>query len=795
MEKERQALVLTSVSKQKKKLVPVMIDGLFLWCYLSGITVWLISTFRLEASPVICLLAEAGIAAAAQGIHLGKKRMQFLMTEIWYLILALYAVVFRGLFLSGIHVFCNQAAEVVGVRFPYLFPAWSVTVAESMEQAALAGALIWFAALLMLPAYELVKRGNRLFLGIQLAALLIFQMMTGITPGLAADGYALVTLLAVWIRGNGEGFPEQFGRGALLESVLTETIGIGILAAAGMLVLTRLPLAGNQVVASWKSALVQATEKLCHDGGNHTLPEGDFKNLGSFEPKEETVLEVTMSKPESYYLRGFVGSVYTGTGWKQTDGGTLWKSRDLFYWLHKENFFGQEELGDAAVSLDPSVAEEEKNQITIVNQTGSSNYIYVPYELQSAAGSWMRTELEKQKIGDAGILADGLKGSRSYSYEALSNQVTKYPRYAEALYEEDTLDEAGKAYQEKEAYYNEFVYQTYLEIPETLRGDLYDLFGAAETGEGKKHLEYAEAKQKILYLLTSSYEDTRELPSSWNGSDFIRDFLVNDKAGYSVHFASAAVMMFRYFGIPARYVEGYLLTPEDAVSMEPDVPYAVDDTHAHAWVEYYQDGVGWLPFEITPSYLTAMAQADEYQDISGIAGDSAVPDDTNEEEQEEDQVPSENEPQKTIDWVLVFLVLLIIGISLFVLIMIGFLIWLILQRRKSRRAKEMFRSEDSRLAVRALFAYIMNILSVAGLKVQNRSLYSYAKAVEKLFDPQTADAYRAVVAVRQKAVYSEQEISEEERQLLAAFKDQLWNRIYTEGRLIQRLQLKYIYFL
>ena len=67
--------------------------------------------------------------------------------------------------------------------------------------------------------------------------------------------------------------------------------------------------------------------------------------------------------------------------------------------------------------------------------------------------------------------------------------------------------------------------------------------------------------------------------------------------------------------------------------------------------------------------------------------------------------------------------------------------------------------------------------------------------MEKLFDPQTAEAYRAVAAIRQKAVYSEHEITEEERQFLAAFKDQLWNRIYTEGRLIQKLQLKYIYFL
>ena len=76
------------------------------------------------------------------------------------------------------------------------------------------------------------------------------------------------------------------------------------------------------------------------------------------------------------------------------------------------------------------------------------------------------------------------------------------------------------------------------------------------------------------------------------------------------------------------------------------MPYAVDDTHAHAWVEYYQDGVGWLPFEITPSYLNTMARADEYQDISGISGDSASPENDNEDQQDEDQVPAEDEARR-----------------------------------------------------------------------------------------------------------------------------------------------------
>ena len=41
------------------------------------------------------------------------------------------------------------------------------------------------------------------------------------------------------------------------------------------------------------------------------------------------------------------------------------------------------------------------------------------------------------------------------------------------------------------------------------------------------------------------------------GKDFIEYFLYENKRGYCAHYASAATMIFRAMGIPARYVEGY----------------------------------------------------------------------------------------------------------------------------------------------------------------------------------------------------------------------------------------------
>lgn len=48
--------------------------------------------------------------------------------------------------------------------------------------------------------------------------------------------------------------------------------------------------------------------------------------------------------------------------------------------------------------------------------------------------------------------------------------------------------------------------------------------------------------------------------------------------GYSVHYATAAVLMLRYCGVPARYAEGYYLSGQDAASGEQT--FELDETHA-----------------------------------------------------------------------------------------------------------------------------------------------------------------------------------------------------------------------
>lgn len=102
--------------------------------------------------------------------------------------------------------------------------------------------------------------------------------------------------------------------------------------------------------------------------------------------------------------------------------------------------------------------------------------------------------------------------------------------------------------------------------------------------------------------------------------DFVNYFLTDKRKGYCAHYASSAVLILRYMGIPARYAEGYAIDAteiaEDAERIEADaadyyegtslfpqsfvVSYDASDGNAHAWVEVYNENLGWYPVEVTP---------------------------------------------------------------------------------------------------------------------------------------------------------------------------------------------------
>ncbi|MGD0998534.1 MAG: transglutaminase-like domain-containing protein [Thermoleophilia bacterium] len=72
-------------------------------------------------------------------------------------------------------------------------------------------------------------------------------------------------------------------------------------------------------------------------------------------------------------------------------------------------------------------------------------------------------------------------------------------------------------------------------------------------------------------------------------------FLFDTKTGYCQHFAGTMAVLVRFNGIPARVAVGFttgVLAGRDT--------YVVRRTDAHAWVEVYFPGIGWVDFDPTP---------------------------------------------------------------------------------------------------------------------------------------------------------------------------------------------------
>ena len=79
-------------------------------------------------------------------------------------------------------------------------------------------------------------------------------------------------------------------------------------------------------------------------------------------------------------------------------------------------------------------------------------------------------------------------------------------------------------------------------------------------------------------------------------ADPTADFLFGNKIGYCVHFAHAAVYMWRSLGIPARIGVGYM-TSED--SRQGGSTILIRGGDAHAWPEIYLEGIGWVVLDIS----------------------------------------------------------------------------------------------------------------------------------------------------------------------------------------------------
>jgi transglutaminase-like putative cysteine protease len=132
----------------------------------------------------------------------------------------------------------------------------------------------------------------------------------------------------------------------------------------------------------------------------------------------------------------------------------------------------------------------------------------------------------------------------------------------------------------------------YLDLPENLPPRVQDLalqLTLAQTNPYDRALALQEYLRQFPYSL-----DVPAPPYDREVADY---FLFDLKTGYCDYFATTMALLARAAGIPSRLVTGYTSGSYDYSADR----FVVREFNAHAWVEIYLPGIGWVEFEPTPS--------------------------------------------------------------------------------------------------------------------------------------------------------------------------------------------------
>ncbi len=386
----------------------------------------------------------------------------------------------------------------------------------------------------------------------------------------------------------------------------------GLLVGTALFVVAFLAMAG----AEWTDALLAKQgrmlayqhyiEQAAVTGNNLFAFWGESGKVNNHTPHYlgTEVLDITVTKPvkENVYLRGYVGDTYSSGNWKNRSEKEFLKNE----WADDEAGF--EILGNLYEKQKENARSDEQATYTVSYVKPQNLYAYLPYytdvtgiedELSVSGDSMLFRRRQSQ------IATEGLD---SWSLFAIVENGTS-----------ETLTQTEKEYAD--------YLPLYLELPEGL--EQMDALGA----ELKAKLEQMDASGNEVYralaavclvrdVVNSRVTYSQSLEKIPVGEDVVEYFLFEEGEGYCTHYASAGTLLFRELGIPARYVTGYVVEKESFSHQNGEKVWTgnVLDSDAHAWVEIYIEGVGWVPVEMIEGFDSRLDSMRLLESKGGIAG-------------------------------------------------------------------------------------------------------------------------------------------------------------------------------
>lgn len=319
------------------------------------------------------------------------------------------------------------------------------------------------------------------------------------------------------------------------------------------------------------------------------------------------------------YLKGLVGGTYYDNEWhdlleeaysgyeeifntNQSSIDTYNQQAEILEIIYNDDELAETLFGSAESYLNE--VKLRKYSVSYFESAGKELW-YLPY------GNSFYVSKRNSPDGSPVDCVNGYISSEQYSYVNID-----YDKFCAFVDEYDGDNARMNLYAEWERMYRKFVYENYTDVSDDVRETINSCeIEQQEISTLNSRLDYAH---RLEHFFEENYKYTLSPGRVPEGEDFINYFLTESKQGYCTYFATSAVMFLRNAGIPARYVTGYSVdTTSGSVRGEEIIRknalYSVKesynsyvsevyDSDAHAWVEIYMDGYGWIPLEFTPGY-------------------------------------------------------------------------------------------------------------------------------------------------------------------------------------------------
>ncbi len=359
------------------------------------------------------------------------------------------------------------------------------------------------------------------------------------------------------------------------------------------------------------------------------------------EYQDKEILTLTFDKlPDStMYLKGFTGSTYTDNSWEKSaknDTADFLKTSAAirnfdcapqnFPFLFQRSLLPDSETFQCTITMerqdgryyqpyasysesaeypdDSNCRPSQKNGYTWTVSTPQNWVIY-----DVAESEMLQTTMHAEDLQGSGQIRSFLEtlGIQSDSFSVES----RFPLTAAATEPQSVKGKVIPAVMLESMAYRGFVRENDTLLPKS--NDLDAVFAAMpeELAAQKPQtaMEQYETLSDIRDWLAECAVYDLAPGKTPRTRDFVNFFLLENRKGYCMHFATAGTILARYFGIPARYCEGYVvgkdILSKTETNQDGSSSLTLTDRQSHAWCEFYIDGYGWMPFEMTPGYYTA----------------------------------------------------------------------------------------------------------------------------------------------------------------------------------------------